>query len=421
MTENPRLRLFEGFGIELEYMIVDRDTLDVRPIAQDLLRAAGGEGSEDIEHGDIAWSNELAAHVIELKTNGPAPRLENLAESFQREVNIINDLLAPMNACLMPTAAHPWMIPDSETVLFPGEYNVVYTTYDRIFNCKGHGWSNLQSVHINLPFHNDEEFGRLHAAVRLVLPILPALAASSPILELKRQDSLDSRLEFYKTNSSKVPSLTGHVIPEPVFTEADYDREIFQQTFRDIAPHDPEGVLREEFLNSRGAIARFSRGAIEIRVLDIQESPAADIDICRAVIAVLQALTDQRFLSYEEQKKFSTVELKEIFDDTVRSAGHAILTARHVEFIHALTGERLGNMTARDLWIKILEKTALPLLGESTVLRTILDPQGGSLSERILRKLGTHDHWPKGEVQSVYRDLCGALRTGGVYGAVGSE
>ena len=421
MSERPRLRLFEGFGIELEYMIVDRETLDVKPIAQDLLRAAGGEDSEDVEHGDIAWSNELAAHVIEFKTNGPARDLHDLAKSFQREVEIANGLLAPMGACLMPTAAHPWMDPHRETMLFPGEYSIVYSTYDRIFNCKGHGWSNLQSVHINLPFHDDGEFGRLHAAVRLVLPILPALAASSPVLELKRQASLDSRLEFYKTNSRRIPSITGHVIPEPVFTEADYDREIFQRTYHDIAPHDPEGVLQEEFLNSRGAIARFSRGAIEIRVLDIQESPQADIDICRAVIAVLQALVDERFAGYDAQKEFDTLELKEIFDETVRNAGHAVLTARHGEYVRALTGERLGSMTVRELWVKILDKCAPALLGESIALRTILDPQCGSLSERILRRLGSHDRWPKNEVQAVYRDLCTALQNNGVYAASGAN
>ena len=50
----------------------------------------------------------------------------------------------------------------------------MYEAYDRIFDCRGHGWANLQAVHLNLPFSGDEEFGRLHAAIRLVLPIMPA-------------------------------------------------------------------------------------------------------------------------------------------------------------------------------------------------------------------------------------------------------
>ncbi|HAL85576.1 MAG TPA: hypothetical protein DCM31_01010, partial [Deferribacteraceae bacterium] len=36
--------------------------------------------------------------------------------------------------------------------------------------------------------------------------------------------------------------------------------------YRDIAPYDPECILQEEWLNSRGAIARFDRKAIEIRL-----------------------------------------------------------------------------------------------------------------------------------------------------------
>ena len=38
-------------------------------------------------------------------------------------------------------------------------------------------------MHVNLPFADDAQFARLHAAIRLVLPLLPALAASSPIAE----------------------------------------------------------------------------------------------------------------------------------------------------------------------------------------------------------------------------------------------
>jgi len=38
-------------------------------------------------------------------------------------------------------------------------------------------------------------------------------------------------------------------------------------------------VLQNEWLNSRGAIARFERDTIEIRVLDSQETPAAELAI----------------------------------------------------------------------------------------------------------------------------------------------
>src|SRR5690606_17301416 len=143
------------------------------------------------------------------------------------------------------------------------------------------GWANLQSVHLNLPFDGDEEFGRLHAAIRLVLPILPALAASSPLKDGHYTGLKDTRLDVYQSNQRKVPSIAGRVVPEQVFTQKDYEEQILQRNYQDIAPYDPEGILQDEWLNSRGAIARFQRNAIEIRVLDIQECPAADLAILK--------------------------------------------------------------------------------------------------------------------------------------------
>lgn len=419
MSDRAPLHLFAGYGIELEYMIVDRETLDVRPVADELIRAVMGAYVSDVERGDIGWSNELVLHVIELKTNGPAPRLDDLAAKFQQNVREINALLAPLGACLMPTAAHPWMDPHGETRLWPHEYNAVYESYNRIFDCRGHGWSNLQSMHINLPFAGDEEFGRLHAAVRMVLPILPALAASSPVIELKRTGSLDTRLEYYKTNSRKIPSITGHVVPEAVYTEADYVREIFERTYRDIEPHDPEGILQDEFLNSRGAIARFGRGTIEIRVLDIQECPKADLAIAQAIVAVLKALVSEQLLSFDEQKRFVTEELKALFDETVKHAGNAALDGRHAPYVEALAGTSRGIGTVRELWLATLSRVLPTALGTGEPLSIILGAEGGTLSERILRGLGPGEAWDRTRARGVYRTLCDCLERGEQFPAKG--
>jgi hypothetical protein len=52
--EERILGLFEGFGIELEYMIVDAGTLDVRPIADRLIEAEYGSVRSEIERGSLA-------------------------------------------------------------------------------------------------------------------------------------------------------------------------------------------------------------------------------------------------------------------------------------------------------------------------------------------------------------------------------
>jgi gamma-glutamyl:cysteine ligase YbdK (ATP-grasp superfamily) len=355
----------------------------------------------------------LVAHVIELKTTEPATDLAALPAAFQREVGEINRLLAPRGARLLPSAMHPWMDPALETQLWPHDNSAIYQTFDRVFGSRGHGWANLQSVHLNLPFADDDQFGRLHAAIRLLLPILPALAASSPLVEGRTTGWLDSRLDVYGSNSRKVPSIAGQVIPEPVFTAADYYREISQQIYADIAPHDPDGVLQDEWLNSRGAIARFSRGTIEIRVLDVQECPQADLAICAAVVAVLQALVAEEFASLAGQKSWPVEPLTAILLAVARDAEAARI--ENVEYLRALGLQTSRGCTAGELWRHLLAvcrnrlgPAAAPWLEAWNVLS-----DEGPLARRILRRLGNSDPSPPREpIYNLYRKLAECLANG---------
>jgi carboxylate-amine ligase len=85
------LGLFEAFGLEVEYMLVDGESLDVAPAADALLQAAAGELTDEFLNGEIAWNNELALHVIELKCNGPRPSLTGLGRAFADNVKLAND------------------------------------------------------------------------------------------------------------------------------------------------------------------------------------------------------------------------------------------------------------------------------------------------------------------------------------------
>ena len=401
------LSLFEAFGIELEYMIVAADSLDVRPITDRVLHAVAGAFEAEVELGDISWSNELALHVIELKTTGPVGSLESLSKRFQANVARINDLLLSHDARLMPTAMHPWIDPHAELKLWPHEYNAVYEAYNRIFDCTGHGWANLQSVHLNLPFANDEEFGKLHAAIRLLLPLLPALAASSPIIERRASGICDTRLEVYRTNSRRVPSVSGLVIPEPVYTREAYEREIFAKMYADIAPLDPDGTLQHEWLNSRGAIARFDRNAIEIRVLDIQECPAADLAICSLIVDTLRRLVAEEWSSTAAQQSLATERLASILSSAIRDADGAII--EDPEFLHAFGGS--APVTAGELWRRL----ATPLLESSSEfgapLRIILEQ--GPLSRRILKQFANAS--TDASLFETYRKLCNCLATGKLF------
>lgn len=407
MTRWP-YHLFEVAGIEVEYMIVCRDALDVRPIADVLLRNAAGAVVSELERGELAWSNELAAHVIELKTNGPRTSLIGLDAALQRDVERMNALLAPHGARLMPTGMHPWMDPARETRLFPGEYGPVYAAFDRIFGCSGHGWSNLQSLHVNLPFADAEEFGRLHAAIRLALPILPALAASTPFADGRASGFADTRLEHYRTNARRVPSVTGRVIPEPVFTPEAYRREILGRIYADLAEHDSAGELLHEWVNARGCIARFDRGAIEIRVLDMSECPRVDVAIAAGAIALVSALVCDELAPQAAQRGLSTERLAEIFLDVARAGDRAVI--RDAAYLEALGRASREPRTAGQLWSELIGGPVADLLSREhrRVLGAIA--RRGCLAQRILARVGASPDRPK--LQSVYRELCECLARG---------
>jgi len=408
MPANSALRAFAGYGIELEYMIVDRQTLAVMPIADALLQAASGNALSDVGRGQFGWSNEIVLHLVEVKNTRPDPALEPLVAGFQAEVNAINRMLHPMAARLMPSAMHPWMNPAAETRLWPHENAPIYHAYDRIFGCHTHGQANLQSMHLNLPFADDAEFARLHAAVRVLLPILPALAASSPIADGKPGGDLDSRMAAYCTAVQCVPSV-GQVIPDTINSRAEYESQVLAPMYRDIAPLDPQGVLRHEWLNARGAIPRFDRNAIEIRVIDIQECPQADLAIAAAATAIVRALYDDKWSSLSMQQAIGTDRLAKILHACIRDADQAVIDdAGYLR----LLGLSDRQYRAGELWRHLITRTGM---NRSTfwieTLRVMLEH--GPLARRILRALAKDPS--STHLQHVYRALCDCLETGRMF------
>lgn len=414
MSGFSALDAFAGYGIELEYMIVDRQTLSVLPIADELLNQAAGAGAyvSEVQRGPLAWSNELVLHLIELKNRCPSPALESLPAAFEVEVRCINRALAPIGARLMPTGTHPWMDPRTETRLWPHDNAIVYRTYDRIFNCSGHGWANLQSMHVNLPFADDTQFARLHAAVRLVLPILPAIAASSPIVEGSFTGFMDFRMEAYRSHPIRVPSLIGQVIPDTVANRTEYETTILAPMYRDIAPLDPEGVLRHEWLNARGAIPRFDRNAMEIRVIDLQECPLADLAIAAALVSVVRTLYDGELAPLAAQQAIGTDALVNIMLACIRDAEQAIIEDTEYLQILGVPGRRCE---ARDLWRQLIEATLRVSPGQQKAwqepLRVILEQ--GPLARRIVRAVGTD--CARARLHAVYRELCHCLEDGRMF------
>lgn len=409
------LACFQGYGIELEYAIVDTESLDVRPLADKLLRAAAGRDTAEVQRDAMGWSNELALHQVEIKNLAPTPRLDELALAFQREVSAIDARLEAFGALLMPSGMHPWMDPKRETGLWDGEHAEIYRAYDRLFDCRRHGWVNLQSMHVNLPFGDDQEFAQLHAAVRLALPILPALAASSPYAAGRWTRFADYRMAVYRGHQARLPASMGKVIPAPSPSPAAYRSKVLAPMYRQLAERDETGELREvlchEWLNARGAIPRFERNAIEIRVVDMQECPRADLAIAAATIALIRRLYETGPARLVTEGALETGVLTRIFTACTRDAERALIEDPRYLAILGLPGHACPG---RELWARILDGlTADGLLGPqwSAPLKLIVDR--GPLARRLLDTLGAEP--AKDRLREVYRELCLCLKEGRMF------
>ena len=415
-------KIWERFGVEMEFMIVDRETLQVLPRADiPLGKDKDGNQLSDVEYDDIGLSNELVSHVLEFKCAHPKSTFDGLGKRFFHEIRRANKKLEKIGAMLLPSAAHPFMDP-AEMQLWPYDCNDIYQTYDRIFNCKGHGWANLQSTHLNLSFDGDDEFGELHAAIRLLLPLIPAIAASSPYLDSKYTGFKDARIEVYRHNQDKVPEIAGLVIPEKAYTYDEYNTQIFDKVKKAIAPYDPEHLLNHFFLNSRGAIARFDRGAIEIRLVDIQECPNADIAIVEMEVATLKAIANGRLFkpaagcapvtakTYREMlRDFDTARLSEMLTQTSRDAENTLIDWPEFLAVFGIS----GKCTAGDLWKHVFDIVKGDL---TEVSRNVMEQMlaRGTLSSALYRALG--DAPSRKDFVTEYKKLADCLAHNRLYG-----
>jgi hypothetical protein len=213
----------------------------------------------------------------------------------------------------------------------------------------------------------------------------------------------------YRSNSERIPSAAGLVVPEPVFTRADYEEHILERIYRDFAPHDPEGVLREEWANSRGGIARFSRGSIEIRVLDIQECPRADLALAQLVTRVVRAHVEERWIPYEEQMRFETEPLHSILLDTIRYAEHTRILDG--SFLRAY-GVGRSLAWAGEIWKTIAGEVLEPNDALTPTTNELLN--AGTLASRISKRLRRFP--TRIELHGVYEELAESLQEGRLFG-----
>ena len=234
---------------------------------------------------------------------------------------------------------------------------------------------------------SDQLFQKLFAAVRVLLPILPAVAASSPLANGKPTGYMDYCMQVYPDQSPAQPTIVGAVVPEVIKSRAEHETCVLAPMFADIEAPDPAHKLRFEWLNSRGVIPHFDRNAIEIRAMDTQECPQADLALAALVVGLAHSLYLGEFASLENQQVLPTAGLSNILVDCNRDAEQAVID--DAQYLSVL-GFPQKSGTTQALWQHLgetLHRCGAPHyeLWQAHLQFTL---QYGPLARRILRALG---------------------------------
>src|SRR5688500_17143445 len=154
------------------------------------------------------------------------------------------------------------------------------------------------------------------------------------------------------------------------------------------------------WVNSRGAIPRFDRGSIEIRIMDIQECPAADIATLTLVIETIKALAAGEFIGLEAQMKWKTEVLAQLLDLTTIKGHEAVID--NSEYLN-IFGFPDTKGTAGELWRHIQDRLLTsgnsPLQKVNAELMVVL--KKGTLAHRMVQAIGGDES--KENISRVYR------------------
>jgi glutamate---cysteine ligase / carboxylate-amine ligase len=324
-----------------------------------------------VELPKFTFGKELQLHVMELKANQPFKSPVAFEETMHSAVVTLNEFLSKnFQANLLGTGMHPLLKLD-ETGVWTHHHRRIYEEYGKIFNLKQHGWLNIQSFHLNLPYANEGDAVKLHNCLAELSAYVPAISAASPFFEGKEGPDVDNRLTFYRLNQKEVPSITGDVVPEFTQSTAAYRENVIGGYTRDLAKKGADKtLLNREWVNSRGVIFRFDRKALELRVMDEQECTKSDVALGCFVRAALRGL-----MAGDEQLQNHGLLLGDLNAVIAKGLEARVAhpwgpTARHV-------CQRLYNVTWANAEDE--EKLYLPL-----IQRRIAE---GSLSEVIRRNV----------------------------------
>jgi carboxylate-amine ligase len=255
-------------GVEEEFSILDRETLELVPRYEELHAAAG---ADPLLRDGVA--GELISSEIEI-ISGAGHNLQAALKSQRERCRRLFALAEAHNVTLGATGTHPWADYREQPIIDTEHYHRVADGLKYV------AWrNNTFSLHVHVGVKDIDRAVRVCDRLRPVLPQLLAISANSPFL-----DGRDSGLHSARTQSF-TKSFPRCGIPD-AFGGWDAYRAYmefllrtnsiveFTQVWWSVRPH-------------------FSFGTVEVRICDVQASATESDALAGLMVAcIAQAMRD---------------------------------------------------------------------------------------------------------------------------------
>ncbi len=262
MTHHPEIEFQQSkpftLGVEIEFQILDKDTLNLAPTAPDILDMVPAEQKDRIKpefiRSMIEVNTEICDSVEQVK--------KNLAEVSQQA-----EMLAMKKGCLLYAASlHPFAS-HQDQILSPDP------RYKRIINDLQLVGRNFiaQGLHVHVGLPDPETAVLVRDNILIYIPVLLALTTSSPFYE-----GMDTGLSSYRTKLFEALPLAG--LPDQIGSWEKYHHMVNLLINTGIISE-----VRDLWWDVR---LHPDFGTVEIRICDI---PSRFMEIL-AIVALIQAL-----------------------------------------------------------------------------------------------------------------------------------
>ncbi len=178
-------------GVELEIQILDAETLELVPLASEILKMVPPSLEKRIKH-------EFIQSMVEINT-GICSTVADVEKDLRSTYNLLSNITEGLGATLYTVSLHPFSKSSAQTVSDHPRYRKIMDELQIV----GRRFI-TQGLHVHIGMDDAEKAIRVNNNIRIYLPILLALTTSSPFYE-----GMDTGLMSYRAKLFEALPLAG--------------------------------------------------------------------------------------------------------------------------------------------------------------------------------------------------------------------